>query len=355
MSETTTDSASMKVGVQLGIQKYGVAEMPKPKATPGMVVAKVSLAGVCGSDLHRYWHRRETQTAPDGHEMVGVVTEVGDGVTNVHPGDRVVADLITLGRGCGVCYYCRTGNHTHCIDPNRPRISGAFSEYIHAKAAGFFRLPDNVDDRAAVLIEPLAVGVHGVRWSGMPPGSTVAVVGAGTIGLATMLAAKAAGASRVFITAKHPFQAAAARRLGATEVLPIDPVAADAVIKEATNGLGADCVFETVGGGADTFDLACQLARPLGKVTILGVYFERSVTVDLFHPLLKEVTIYLPDCYSIIDGRHDFELAVDMSTKYAQELRSLVTHEFTLDEVEKAFHTAADKRTGSIKVLVRPG
>jgi threonine dehydrogenase-like Zn-dependent dehydrogenase len=354
ISGTLSDQAMMKAGVQLGIRSYGVADTPRPQATPGTVVAKVTVAGVCGSDLHRYWGRSERQSFPDGHEMVGVVSEIGEGVTNVKPGDRVVVDLITLGRGCGVCEYCRSGDHVHCLSPERPRLSGSFAEYVKAKSAGFFPVPDNVEDRAAVLVEPVAVGFHGVRFCHMQPGSTVVVLGAGTIGLATMLAAQASGAERVLITAKHPFQAEAARRLGATAVLPIEETEVEAAVKDATGGLGAHCVFETIGGSANTFDLACRLIRPLGKVVLLGVFFERRLDVDLFHPLLRETTIYMPDCYSVVDGRHDFELAVELVANKPDMLRSLVTHEYPLDQIDVAFATASDKSTGSIKVLVRP-
>ncbi len=358
IAESRSESAMMKAALQLGIRQYGVSEVRRPAAAPGTAVAKVVLAGVCGSDLHRYFQRPEPQSLPEGHEMVGIVAEVGEGVDRVKLGDRVVIDLITLGRGCGVCDYCRSGNHVHCQDPGRPPLSGALSEYVVAKAEGFFRVPDHVDDRAAVLVEPVAVGIHAGRWSGFRRGATAVVLGAGTIGLATMLALQHLGAERVYITAKHPFQAEMAHKLGATAVLPIDPDAADEAVKAATEGIGADYVFETVGGNGNasntTMDLACRMVRRQGKVVMEGVFFDGLVTMDLFHPLLKETTIYMPDCYSAVDGRHDFEMAVEVVAQKPELIRQMVTHEFSLDEATRAFATAADKSSGSIKVLVRP-
>jgi threonine dehydrogenase-like Zn-dependent dehydrogenase len=343
----------MKGVLQTGLRRLEVCEVDRPVAGPGMAVARVNAVGVCGSDLHNYFCRPGAQSVPDGHEISGVVVAVGEGVSNVQVGDRVAVDNITVGRGCGVCTYCRSGNHLHCVAERAP-IGWGFSQYVPARSAGFFRLTEVIDDRLGALVEPVAVGVHAVRWMGMKPGASVAIVGAGTIGLCTLFAARSLGCERVYISAKHPFQAAAARRLGAAAVLPTEAGKLVEAVKDLTGGLGADYVVEAVGGSDSLVDLACALARPQGNVGIVGIYPGERVTVNVTQIQNREATITTPLCYSIIDGRHDFEVAVDIVAAQPDAVRSMITHEFKLDDISAAFATAANKGSGSIKVMVRP-
>jgi len=341
----------MRVAVQTGLRRIELVEIERPAALPGTVVATVAVAGICGSDLHPYRERAEPQSLPEGHEVSAVVVEVGEGVYNVRLGDRVAIDLIR-GCACGDCEYCRVGYPLHCQGDRLP-FAGGFAEYVRGRAAGFFRLPDSIDDRLGALVEPLAVGVHAVRRMGVQPGATGVVLGAGTIGLCALLAARSMGSERVYITARHPFQAEAALRLGAAGALPAEPEAAVEAIKEITGGQGVDYAIEAVGGTANTVDLACRLTRPLGMVGILGAFRRGFRDVEILEPLLRELTIHLPNCYSVIDGRHDFEVAIDLAAEQPSLLRTLITHEFPLDDIAAAFATADDKRSRAIKVQVR--
>lgn len=343
----------MKAALQRGIREFEVAAIDRPQAGYGMVVARITAAGICGSDLRRYIHRAEPQRIPDGHELSGVVVEVGQGVDNVSVGDRVAIDAVVLGRGCGTCSWCRSGNHAHCRGDRFPLVGG-FAEYVLRRAAGFFKIPDNVDDRLAALVEPLAVGFHAVRWMKVEPEARVAIVGAGTIGLATLLAARWLGIEHIYVSAKYQFQAEVARSFGAAAVLPVDAHSVEVAMRDLTGGRGADYVFETVGERGDAVDLACRIARPQGKVAILGAFALGPATVDLWQPYLNELTISMPQCYSVIDGRHDFPLALELVERQPSLVDRLITHEFSLDEIAIAFATAADKNNGSIKVLVRP-
>ena len=215
-------------------------------------------------------------------------------------------------------------------------------------------MPDALDDSLGALVAPMAVGVHAMRWLKPEPGASMAILGCGTIGLCSLLAARSLGCERVFITARHPFQAAAAERLGATAVLPIEPAAAAEAVKDLTRGRGVDYVVEAVGGAADTLALALQLARRQGKIAVLGIFTGGPMPVDIGLATSKEATIIFPNCYNVSDGRHDFEVAIDVISKQPSAVRSLVTHEFPLGETDRAFATAADKTSGSIKVQVRP-
>jgi threonine dehydrogenase-like Zn-dependent dehydrogenase len=199
------------------------------------------------------------------------------------------------------------------------------------------------------LVEPLAVGVHAIRWARMPAGARVVVVGAGTIGLVTLLAARGLGAGEVHVIARHPHQAALAEALGAASVIRADGAKAIEAVRDATSGTGADLTVETVGGHGDTLSLAWELTRIQGTVAVLGIFPDR-VPVDLFRPVMREVWATFPICYGVIDGRHDYEVAIDLIALGRAPVERLVTHRFPLEEAPAAFRTAADKATGSVKV-----
>ena len=347
------EAPKMRAAVHAGIRSLEMVEVDRPSVLPGTALVRVAVAGVCGSDLHGYHSQAERQTRQDGHELSGVVVKVGEGVANVRVGDRVAADILTIGRGCGTCHYCRSGNHLHCEGARVP-CTGAFAEYTLAGAAGCFHLPEGLDHSLGALVEPVAVGVHAVRFARIEPSDSVTIIGGGTIGLCTLLAARWIGCERVFVAARHPFQAEAARRLGAAAVLPAEAKATTEAVRSLTDGRGADHVVEAVGGGGDTIDLAVQLARRQGRVAILGLFTHGPVAVNAMEALERELTVTFPLCYSVIDGRHDFEVAIDLIAAWPALARSLITHEFPLDDVATAFATAADKRSGAIKVQVRP-
>jgi threonine dehydrogenase-like Zn-dependent dehydrogenase len=220
---------------------------------------------------------------------------------------------------------------------------------IQRRVAGLFRLPDGVTAEQGALVEPLAVGVHAVRWARMRPGVTVVIVGAGTIGLTTLLAARALGAGAVHVLARHPQQAVLAEELGATMVLRGDGTEAIERVRALTSGMGADLVVETVGGHGDTVNLAWELARPQGTVAVLGIFSER-VPIDLMRPVMREVWATFPICYGVIDGRHDFDVAMQLIAEGRAPVERLVTHRFPLEAAAEAFRVAADKSTGSVKV-----
>lgn len=345
----------MRAAIQTGIRQIEVREIPEPAPAPGSALVRVRAAGICGSDLHPYRERAEPQTLPEGHEVAGEVTYLPpDYAGPARVGDLVALDSIALGRACGRCATCRAGQPFHC--PRRhdePSSGGAFAEVIRRRAAALFPLPTGVTAEQGALVEPLAVGVHAVRWARMPVGASVAIIGAGTIGLTTLLAARALGAGEVHVLARHVHQAALAEELGATTVLLADGGAAIEQVRALTGGVGADLVVETVGGHGDTVNLAWELARPQGTVAILGIFSER-VPVDLLRPVMREVRATFPICYGVIDGRHDYAIAIQLIAEGRAPVERLVTHRFPLVAAAEAFRVAADKSTGAVKVQLAP-
>ena len=345
----------MRAAVQTGIHRIEVRDVPDVTAVAGTALVRVHACGICGSDLHPYRERDEPQALPDGHEIAGEVASLPeDYVGPARVGDLVAVEPIGAGVACGRCSFCQAGQFFHC--PERrgaPNWGGGFAEAIIRRPAGLFPLPPGMTAEQGALVEPLAVGVHAIRWARMPAGASVAIIGAGTIGLMTLLAARALGAGDVHILARHDHQAALAEQLGATTVVRSGSDAAIEQTRDLTAGRGADLVVETVGGHGATVDLAWELARAQGTVAVLGIFPER-VPVNLLRPVMREVWCAFPICYGVIDGRHDFAVAIDLIASGRASVERLVTHRFPLEQAPDAFRVAADKATGSLKVHVRP-
>lgn len=344
---------TMRAAVVAGPQRFEVRELDAPDVRTGGVLVRIHNCGICGSDLHMY--KGEFPSVPGsrlGHEPAGEIVAVGDGVTNVSTDDRVAIEPIER---CRECDFCRTGRYHLC--PSRKFIGvmlpGAFAEYLHVPAYAVHRLPDGVDFEVGALVEPLAVSVHGLRQVGLSFGERVAILGSGTIGLTALIAARAMGASDVFVTARYPHQAETARALGASRVVE----AGDNAVQELTEAFGGrppEVVVETVGGHADTLNQAVMLAQLGGRVSILGI-FTRPVSLNVTPALLKEVLLLGGITYGRPGPLSDFEVSLQIAERHAEELRRLITHRVALDDIERGFAIAADKSQGSIKVTVEVG
>ncbi len=331
-------------------KRFELREEPVPDVTPGRVLVRVRNCGVCGSDLHFY--RGEFPSPPNlrmGHEISGQVAAVGEGVTHVSSDQPVAIEPVEV---CRACAYCTTGREQLC--PERKflgtMLPGAFADYILVPASIVHPLPDGVDFEAGSLVEPLAVTTHGLRQVALEFGERVVVLGSGTIGLMAIIAARALGAKDVFATARYPHQAEMARSLGATFVAPAGDNAVGELLG-ALGGQGADVVVETVGGVANTVNEAIALARSGGRVSILGI-FSNQPQVNVTLSVLKEVALVGGITYGHINGRSDFEVALEISRRHADDMRKVITHRVALDDIASGFATANDKSQNSIKVTV---
>ena len=320
-------------------------ERPTPGA--GEVVVRVRNCGICGSDLHWYHDEMMIPAVCPGHEIAGEVADVGAGVTDFKAGDPVALEGIA---SCGRCRYCLTGEYQRC-----PRvrvvgitIPGGFAEYVKMPARHCFRVPAGVEFATAALSEPLGVAVHGVRLSGLEIGQRVAVLGAGTIGLMAVVAARAGGAGEVIVVARRPQQKAAALALGA------DRVVDDGDLGGLVGDLDApiDLVVETVGGTADTLDTAVAACRPGGTICILGA-FTRSPTFPALFVLAKELRLIGSFVYGRAGAQADFDIVLDLLRRQGRHIaEQVITHRVPLAEIARGFRTAADKTTGAIKVTI---
>jgi L-iditol 2-dehydrogenase len=342
----------MTAALLAGPRTLEMKDIDVPAPEPGGVLVRVRQCGVCGSDLHFY--RGDLPLPPGtcmGHEISGEVAEVGPDIQEFGPGDRVCVEPLLV---CGACQYCRSGQYQLCRQRQLlgTPLPGGFARYVQVPTYCLYRLPDAIDFEVGSLIEPLAVAVHGLRLSGLSAGERVLVLGAGTIGLMAVVAAREMGATSVTVSGRYGHQREAALALGAETAVEGS--------EEGLAGLSGsrwespfDLVVEAVGGQADTLSPAVNLARPGGRVAVLGL-FTRPVALNAMSVMVKEMQLVGAITYGRAGTRSDFALALDIAAQRASRLRSLVTHRLPLERAGEAFEAAADKKTGSIKVSVLP-
>ncbi len=328
--------------------KIEIREVPVPEPAEGEVVVRVRNCGICGSDLHFFSGHFPPPPVCPGHEISGEVARIGRNVTGLREGQPVVIEPLV---SCQRCNFCRSGNYQLCpqLRVLGNMADGGFADYVRVPECAVFPLPSGLDWAVAALVEPLAVAVHGLRIAPLQPGDRVAVLGAGTIGLLSVVAARHSGASEVWVSARYPHQAKAAEALGATRVFT--GANANAELFEAADERAPDIVVETVGGRADTLEQALPLVRRGGTVVVLGV-FTSMPQLNGILLVVKEVRVVGSMTYGRTVAGADFERAIDILRSEAAVLNIIVTHRFPLDDIARAFQIASDKRSGAIKVSV---
>ena len=335
----------MKAAVWNDQGSLDIVERPTPSPRPGWVRLKVGACGICGSDLHGYENPEMGWSGMmPGHEITGYVDALGDGV-NLPTGSLMAIEPIDA---CGACPSCDGGHYNLCAEVKLLGFAhaGGLAEYVEAPAQRLHPLPNDMDMALATMAEPLAVCVRAVRLAGIGFGRQVAVLGAGTIGLLTIAAARAGGASSIHVTARHPRQAELARALGADQTYSDINGMLDSMGDRAF-----DVVIETVGGWGETLIEAVWVAAPGATIVNIGC-FEGNTPIPGPMFFKKELILRASNCYAFDQGYSDFALAVALLPSLANVVAPMVTHRFSLDEVIPAFNTAGDKSTGSIKVQV---
>ncbi|MCU1635286.1 MAG: alcohol dehydrogenase [Cryobacterium sp.] len=322
-----------------------VEEADRPTPLPHEVLVETTVSGVCGSDTHASHGRHPFVPLPyfPGHEVVGVVREAGAEVTSVKPGDRVTVEP-TL--PCWECKMCTTGRSNVCENLRFFGCGyeqGGMADFFTIPANRLHVIPDELDNFQAALIEPLSTPVHAVRLSGGVEGKAVVIIGAGTIGLLVLAAARHAGARRIVMTDMLPSKRERALRLGADAV--VDASRSDIV--EAIRGeLGesADVVFDCV-AIQPTVDQAIALAMKAGTVMIVGVPAS-AVMVPL--PQIQDLQMRIQGSATYLP--EDYQTAIEIILAGGVTAEDFITSRFPLDEVSEAF--AASSGGEEVKVVV---
>lgn len=342
----------MKVAVMLGIGKMGFEERDIPKAKDDEVLVKLEYVGICGSDMHYY----ETGAIGDyvveppfvlGHEPGGTVVEVGKNVKHLKVGDRVALEP---GKTCGHCEFCKTGRYNLCPDVvffATPPVDGVFQEYVAHKAELCFKLPENVSTLEGALIEPLAVGFHAAIQGDAHLGQRAVVMGAGCIGLVSMMALKARGVSEVYVVDIMEKRLEKALELGATGVMNGAKEDVLERVKELTDGAGMDLVIETAGTEITTRQ-AIHMAKKGSNIVLVGYSKSGEMTLPMSLVLDKELTFK-----TVFRYRHIYPMAIDAVAAGKVNLKGIVTDVFGLDEAQKAMDYSVNNKADIVKAVIR--
>lgn len=339
--------ALMKVAP--GVGNVELREIAEPTPAEGQVLIAVKAAGICGTDLHIY--HDEFRTRPPvvmGHEIAGQVVAVGPGVTRVTGGERVTTE--TYFSTCGVCRFCRSGQINLC--PERRSIGsavdGGFAPYLVVPERNIHRLPDQVDYTAGALTEPLACVIHGaLEQVHLQPGDLAVVAGPGAIGLLTLQVVKASGARVIVLgTSRDAARLALAQQLGADHVVDVERDDASQLVRELTNGDGADVVYECSGAGPAAQQLL-TLVRRAGQYAQIGL-FGRPVAWDLDQVCYKELRVSGSNASVPSAWRRALALLQSGAVRTAP----LVSNLLPLDEWQQAFD-AFEQRSG-VKLVLQP-
>ena len=331
---------------------FALVEKPKPTLIePTDAIVRVTMSSICSSDLHIKHGSvpRAVRGITVGHEMVGVVEEVGSEVTNVKPGDRVTINVETF---CGECYFCRNGYVNNCTDPNGGwalgcRIDGGQTEYVRVPLAnqGLNHIPDSVTDSQALLVgDVLATGFWATRISEISEEDTVLIIGAGPTGICTLLCVMLKRSKRIIVCEKSEDRRRFVREHYPEVLLTTPEECEEFVLKNSDHG-GADRVLE-VAGSDDTFRLAWECARPNAIVTVVALY-DRLQMLPLPEMYGKNLTFKTGG----VDGC-DCEEVLRLIEAGKIDTTPLITHRFPLSEIEEAYRIFENKSDGVIKVAI---
>jgi (R,R)-butanediol dehydrogenase/meso-butanediol dehydrogenase/diacetyl reductase len=336
----------IKTGMYVAEKKVQFASIEKPVPGEGEALIKVAYAGICGTDMMIYAGKHPRAKAPlvMGHEFSGTIESIAD-QDDFKPGDRVTVEPYLT---CGTCAACRAGQYHVCATLRCIGIDkdGGFSEYVAVPIHRLHHLPDNVSDDEAALTEPLAIAVHTVRRSDLKVGDSVAILGAGPIGLLIGLVARQAGASQIFISDISPYRLEIAKQFG-FEAVNAKETDIKEVVLSNTKGVGADVVFE-VAGTQSTAKQMIECIKFQGKVVVVSVYKQPPV-VDLAAMHFREISLATTRCAN----SNDFATAIQLMEKKIIDVRPLISHRLPLEQVKQGFEDMENTEI-SLKVLFHP-
>jgi L-iditol 2-dehydrogenase len=319
-----------------------------PDPAPGEVLVRLHAVGICGSDMHWYKEGGIGSTRSKypqilGHEPAGEIVAVGKGVEDFRVGQRVAVEPAIT---CGHCEMCRSGRHNNCassIFMGSPQEYGLFREYAVTPKRNVVPIPDGMSYVAATVLEPLSVILHILELTDIRLGDSVAVMGAGPIGLLTASVARIAGASRIFIADKIPHRLKLAREMGFDSAIEIGKF--QQAVMDETQGRGVDIVFDAA-AAAQTFNTAIAVARSGGRIVLVGIPSETELNIDVHAAMGKELSIQ-----TIKRSNHNAHGAIELmeSGRIGDQI---VTHRLPLLKTPEAFEMLGEYADGVGKVVI---
>lgn len=337
----------MKAAFVVDECKVEIQDIDIPKIKDDEVLIKVKTVGICGSDLHIFEGTHAFRKPPVilGHEVAGDVVEVGENVTKFKAGDRVTVEPHL---GCGECESCKNDLVNICLNKRAPGTAdwiGTFAEYFNAPESVVHKIADDVSYELGTLIEPLAVGVHVIDRISVPEKDTIAILGSGTIGLLTLVAAREAGYKNIICTDTQVFNLDMAKKQGAKLVLNplLDDVEAE--VKAFTNGKGVDVAI-ICAAAPNIVDQASAIVKRRGEVGVVAMITEQ-ILVDTYQFVFNEINLFGAMTYET----KDFVKATDMINN-GLDLTDFITQRLPLEKAEEGLNILKDKKENVVKVLV---
>jgi L-idonate 5-dehydrogenase len=328
-----------------------VEDVATPEVLPHQLRVKVRFGGICGSDLHYFQDGgfgtiRVKEPMVLGHEVAGMIEEVGGAVAGFAPGDRIA---ISPSLPCGACRYCQQGLQNHCLDMRyfgsamrTPHVQGAFRREIVVEKGQAYKLADSVSDEEGAMAEPLAVALHAVRRAGPLLGKNVLVTGCGPIGALAVIAARHAGASNIVVTDMGDYPLRSAMKVGADQALNV--AAQPDALKAFTADKGQFDVLLEASGNERALRGAFDALRPRGIIVQIGIGGEMTLPINTI--VAKEF-----DLRGTFRFHEEFGIAVDLLNKGLVDVKPLISATVPYRDAGRAFALAAD-RSQAMKVLL---
>jgi len=337
----------MRAAVLRGARQLSIEEAEKPKVGSRDVLVRIKTTAICGTDVDIYNGKGEAAfPVIPGHEAAGEISKTGSTVTTVEPGDRVVIDPAIA---CGQCLWCRRGLRNLC--PHGGLIgrerNEAFAEYVSVPESNVYKLPDEVGFEKATIVTTLATVLHSHRLIDIFPENSVAIMGCGFTGLLHIQVAKLRGARPIIAITRSPWKLDLAENLGADIKVRSGDENVVSRVKELTEKEGVDLAIETVGSAA-TFKECVELVRPGGKILAFGIASDKAGDLSLFPIYYKQISItgsraMLPE---------DWIPSIQMVATGRVDVKQLITHKISFEELQKGFDMFEDRNVKSIRIIV---
>ncbi|RJE87456.1 NAD(P)-dependent alcohol dehydrogenase [Paenibacillus sp. 1011MAR3C5] len=344
---------TMKVAIMNTVGRLDFEQKPIPQVKDDDVLIRLDYVGICGSDMHLFENgfigeKHVTEPIVLGHEPGGVVEAVGKNVTELKPGDRVAVEP---GIPCYRCDYCKSGKYNLCpkvyFYASLPVLEGCFAEYIAHPADLCFKLPDNVSTMEGAMMEPLAVGMHAALQSGAQVGASAVILGAGAIGLLTMLSLKSMGVHDITVVDLVQNRLDKAKQLGCAHTVNASEINAIDTVMALTNGEGADYVFETAGSEATILQSA-KLTKRGGTIVLVGYTSSGKAQMHVNHIVDNEMTIK-----TVFRYRNIYPKAIEAVSKGIIPLKDIVSDVFEFDRIQEGMERAIQHKDKVTKCVIR--
>lgn len=335
-----------------GLNKMEIRDIEMPSVREKEVLVELEYVGICGSDVHYFHDGRCGDYVVNGdfmlgHECAGTVVELGAGATHLKVGDRVALEP---GITCGQCEFCKSGRYNLCPDVQflaTPPVQGCYENYIAFPENMCFKLPANISAKEGALVEPLSVGMHAANQGDIKLGDSVVILGAGCIGLVTLLACKAHGATDITVVDVISKRLDYAKKLGATRTINGKEKDAVKEIEKLTSGAGVDKVLETAGAPI-TIQQTPYMVKNGGTIVLVGISAQEKIEFNFAKIMAKEVKIE-----SVFRYRNIYPQAIAAIADGMIDVSGIVTHEFEFERIQEAFDCAINNKDDVVKAVIK--